>query len=64
MLRVTRDNSHVNYRYTVAPSELPYLNAIPKISVTREEVIAEIEIGYRDGIRAIEAAKNKQKTEL
>ncbi len=62
MLRVTRDNTHVTYRYTVAPTELPSKNVIPKISVTREEVLAEIDIGYRDGKRAIEVVRNKQKT--
>lgn len=36
MLRVTRANPHVKYRYTVAPSEMPPISGLIPISATRE----------------------------
>ena len=57
MVRVTRGYPHIEFRYTVAPSEeLPSAGFMP-IYGSVESVTKHIEIGYRDGKKAIEDAK-------
>lgn len=57
MVRVTRGYPHINFRYTVAPSEeLPSAGFMP-IYGSVESVTKHIEIGLRDGKKAIEDAK-------
>lgn len=55
MLRVTRANPHVTYRYTVAPSELPPNSVLIPISTTLDDVIKEIDLGYKDGTNVIKS---------
>ena len=59
MVRVTRGFPHINFRYTVAPmTDVPSAGLVP-IRATQEMIREEIDIGYRDGLRAVlEARKN------
>ena len=55
MLRVTRANPHITYRYTVAPSELPPNSVLIPISTTLDDVKKEIDLGYKDGTNVIKS---------
>lgn len=57
MLRVTRANPHVTYRYTVSPSEQPPIKGLIPIAADLETIQAEILLGYNDGINAIKSYK-------
>ena len=53
MVRVTRGYPHINFRYTVAPTtDVPSAGIIP-IKATKEMIVEEIGIGYRDGLKAV-----------
>merc|ERR1712083_769070 len=57
MVRVTRGFPHVNFRYTVAPTtDVPEAGLVP-IKATKEMIVEEIGIGYRDGLQAVLEAK-------
>jgi len=61
MVRVTRGYPHINFRYTVAPTtDVPSAGIIP-IKATLDMIKEEIEIGYRDGLAAVENAKKSEK---
>ena len=63
MVRVTRGYPHINFRYTVAPTtDVPSAGMIP-IHATKDMITEEIEIGHRDGLKAInDAIKSGQKS--
>jgi hypothetical protein len=60
MLRVTRANPHVTYRYTVAPSELPPNSVLIPISSSVDDIKKEINLGYKDALNIIKSKQVEQ----
>jgi len=59
VLRITRGYPGVKFRHIIAPTENPPDHGFVPIFATVENIKAEIDLGYRDGIKAIEMVKEK-----
>jgi hypothetical protein len=57
VLRVTRGYPKIKFRHIIMPTEDPPEVPFPPIFTTVDNIEKEIALGYSDGLKAIEAAK-------